>query len=85
MEQMRVNERTSEEAELRVFETSLHLARSVESLRRLRISTTSGEGRFSIEGISNTTTITMRVVCACFAWLFLIDFAFIFQIGRAHV
>lgn len=38
MEQVRVNERTSEEAELKVFETSLHLARSVESLRRLRIS-----------------------------------------------
>jgi len=63
MEQMRVNERTSEEAALKVFETSLHLAKSVESLRRFRISTTSGEGKLSIQGISNTTTITMR---ACF-------------------
>lgn len=42
-------ERTSREREFSSLEASRHRARSVESLSRLRISTTRGGGRSSIE------------------------------------
>lgn len=50
MEQRKVKERTSFEAWFSMVETSLHRARSEASFRRVRISTTSEEGRFSIDG-----------------------------------
>lgn len=72
MEQCRVNERTSLEAWFNVVETALHRARSEESFRRVRISTTSGDGRFSIEGVEfapremMTGVLCLRVFCVAF-------------------
>jgi hypothetical protein len=71
-----------------VFETTLHRARSEESFRRLRISTTTGEGRFSINGVEfaparhDTTMTGVRFVCACFAWV--LDFAFYLFVTRVQ-